>query len=201
MVLEVVPPVLAAALIYFLIRRHWQKKSLGSEFKAKREAAFWNEFIRLLLVCSVCAIIFIGVFPYNFWRKLWDYLIYHTVTPPAGGGGSGWRYTPYVISWIEYGEIRSSDLEDLLLNIVFFMPLGLFLPLIMKKPALWRVTLIGFIFTVLVEASQLFTNHQSDINDVIANTLGAFAGYLVYLAVKKLFPGFTEKCRVTVWGS
>ena len=71
MVLEVIPPVLAAALIYFLIRRHWQKKSLGSEFKAKREAAFWNEFIRLLLVCSVCAIIFIGVFPYNFWRKLY----------------------------------------------------------------------------------------------------------------------------------
>lgn len=200
MMLEVLPPVFAVALIYFLIRRNWSKRRLGAEFNAKRKDAFWNEAVRLLLVCEISAIVFIGIFPYDFWSELWHFVLYRSYNPTFNEGGAfDWRNTAYIAAWIEYGRIFPADLDDLVLNIIFFVPFGLFLPFTMKKPALWKVTLIGFLFTLLVETSQMFTNHCSDINDVICNTLGAFAGYLIYLVIKVLFPGFVKKCRVTVW--
>lgn len=200
MILEVLPPVFAVALIYFLIRRNWSKRRLGAEFNAKRKDAFWNEAVRLLLVCEISAIVFIGMLPYDFWSELWHFVLYRSYNPTFNEGGAfDWRNTAYIAAWIECGRIFPADLDDLVLNIIFFVPFGLFLPFTMKKPALWKVTLIGFLFTLLVETSQMFTNHCSDINDVICNTLGAFAGYLIYLVIKVLFPGFVKKCRVTVW--
>ncbi|MCM1487710.1 MAG: VanZ family protein [Firmicutes bacterium] len=190
--LEALIPVFITALVYFLIRRGCQKKRLGSEFKPRRKAAFWNELIRLLLVCEIAAVICIAVFPDGFWRYFGEIPFFSANSP------RDWQYVPYIAAWIQRGRIDAGNFYDLVYNIVFFIPLGLFLPFVMKKPALWKTVLIGFIFTVLVETSQMLTNHCSDINDVIDNTLGAFVGHLLYLPIKGLFPGFTEKCRERV---
>ncbi len=189
---EVLLPVLFTATLYFLIRRSLQKKKFGAEFKQRRKSAFCNELIRLLLVCEIAAIVCIAVFPDGFWTHLGNTSFFSFNNP------DDLRYVPYIVSWIEYGKIYDGDFYDLAYNIVFFIPLGLFLPFVMKKPALWKTVLIGFIVTVLVECSQMFTNHCPDINDIIANTLGAFAGHMLYLVIKKLFPKFTRKCKRAV---
>lgn len=186
--IEVLFPVFLTAAVYFFIRRNRQKKKLGAEFKPIRKAAFFNELIRLLLVCEITAIVCIAVFPDGFWTHFWNASFF------SFQNTDDWRYVPYIVTWIEHGRIYTGDFYDLVYNIVFFIPLGLFLPFVMKKPALWKTVLIGFIFTVLVECSQMFTNHCSDINDIIDNTLGAFAGYVLYLIIKAVFPKFTEKC-------
>lgn len=200
MALEVLPPVFVTVLIYYIFRRIWHKRKFGAEFKTIRKTAFWNELIRLLLVGEIAAVVCIAVFPYAFWTELWHVILYPlSHNPNFNEGGIGdWRYVPYVVIWIENGRIFPSDFDDLVLNILFFVPLGLLSPLIMKKPALWKTVLIGFIFTLLVEASQMFTNHCSDINDIIANTLGAFFGYLLYLPIKAFFPKFIKKCGTSV---
>lgn len=192
MAFQVLLPVLFTATLYFLIRRSLQKKKLGAEFKQRRRAAFCNELIRLLLVCEIAAIVCIAVFPDGFWTNYWEASFFSFNNPDNR------RYVPYIVSWIEDGKIYSGDFYDLAYNIVFFIPLGLFLPFVMKKSALWKTVLIGFIVTILVECSQMFTSRCSDINDIIANTLGTFVGYILYSIIKGLFPKFTEKCKRTV---
>jgi glycopeptide antibiotics resistance protein len=73
-------------------------------------------------------------------------------------------------------------------NVALFMPLGFLLP--MLAPAFdrfWRTVATGFALSSLIELSQVaFPGiRRADVNDVLMNTLGAAAGYLVYrLAVR-----------------
>ena len=121
--LGVLLPVVFTAIVYFLIRRSLQKKKLGAEFKQRRKSAFCNELIRLLLVCEIAAIVCIAVFPDGFWAHFWDTSFFSFDNP------NDWRFVPYIVTWIEYGKIYDGDFYDLVYNIVFFIPLGLFCPL------------------------------------------------------------------------
>ena len=75
-------------------------------------------------------------------------------------------------------------------NMVWFVPLGFLLPLI--KPS-WAKTLhiclAGCCLSLTIEVCQwIFGSGISDIDDVLFNTLGALAGYLLYLLGRRLFP-------------
>lgn len=67
-------------------------------------------------------------------------------------------------------------------NVIMFIPLGLFLPLLfMKKPRLWKTLLWTAGIITLVEVVQLFTLLGScDTDDLILNVLGAAIGYSLY---------------------
>ncbi len=69
-------------------------------------------------------------------------------------------------------------------NVVGFLPFGFFLPVIAKRNrSLRKVTFLGFLTSTAVELTQLVTRSGvCDIDDVILNTLGAAAGYLLFLA-------------------
>ena len=66
-------------------------------------------------------------------------------------------------------------------NIAWFIPWGIFFPLIKKPtPGLGKTVLSGMLLSLVIESLQfvLFTG-ISDIDDVIFNTIGAFVGYLL----------------------
>jgi glycopeptide antibiotics resistance protein len=70
-------------------------------------------------------------------------------------------------------------------NIVLFIPLGFMLPSLWKKyEALWKTALFGFIFSLIIELSQLFNNRVTDIDDLLMNTLGAFIGWAIFRLLK-----------------
>lgn len=74
------------------------------------------------------------------------------------------------------GYIRNS-----LLNVLLFVPLGIFLPLIWPKlSGLKKVFVFGFFFSFFIEFMQLFTVRVTDIDDIIFNTLGCILGFLLY---------------------
>lgn len=78
---------------------------------------------------------------------------------------------------------------DTILNLVLFLPLGLFLPLLYKKyQRLSAVACTGFLFSLSIEIVQMFGWGATDINDLITNTAGACSGYLVYCLVSKILP-------------
>lgn len=82
-----------------------------------------------------------------------------------------------------------SDLSGTLLNVVLFVPLGLSLPVLWPKfQNLWKTVLFGFCFSLVIELLQVFTFRATDINDLITNTLGTFAGYWAGLMIGRLFP-------------
>ena len=82
-------------------------------------------------------------------------------------------------------------MEQGLLNVLLFLPLGLLLPLVflpLKRRAWGKVLLASFGVSLLVELMQLFHVWRAfDINDLMANTLGGLLGYGVYLLLARLF--------------
>ena len=74
-------------------------------------------------------------------------------------------------------------------NFVMLLPLGIYLPLLYwklrKAYNLYGVLLICFSVSVGIELLQLATSYRSaDIDDVILNTPGGCAGFLVYQLIK-----------------
>lgn len=79
---------------------------------------------------------------------------------------------------------------DTILNIILFLPLGVFLPMLYKKyNRISRIALTGFLLSLTIEIIQMFGMGASDINDIITNTVGACLGYYVF----KLLFKFTKK--------
>lgn len=78
---------------------------------------------------------------------------------------------------------------DTILNVILFVPMGLFLPLLYKKcNNIKAVALMGFMFSLSVEIVQMFGWGSSDINDLITNTIGVCLGYLISKLLYKILP-------------
>lgn len=73
-------------------------------------------------------------------------------------------------------------------NVLMFIPVGIFWPLCFEKlDNILKVTLVGALYSLLIEISQLFFwNRCTDIDDLIFNTAGAFVGACVYFLAKVL---------------
>ncbi|MDB1812379.1 DNA cytosine methyltransferase [Coprococcus comes] len=83
---------------------------------------------------------------------------------------------------------------DTILNIILFVPLGFFLPLLYKKyHHMKTVALTGFLFSLAVEIVQMFGWGSSDINDLMTNTAGACIGFLVYCLLSRILPANLKK--------
>ena len=65
-------------------------------------------------------------------------------------------------------------------NLVAFLPMGLFPPLIRLRPtALWQVALFSLAISFTIEAGQYISGRRvPDVDDLILNTLGGVLGYL-----------------------
>lgn len=78
--------------------------------------------------------------------------------------------------------------KDAILNIILFLPLGIFLPILYDKyNSISRVLLLGFLFSLSIEIIQMFNFGITDINDLITNTVVAGLGYGVYKFINKSF--------------
>lgn len=74
-----------------------------------------------------------------------------------------------------------------MLNIVMFVPFGFLIPLIWKRTGnVPYIILAGFMFSLLIEVSQLFSYRGTDVDDLILNTFGAVLGFILYRAFEKV---------------
>ena len=70
------------------------------------------------------------------------------------------------------------------LNIIMFLPLGLLIPCIWKQCRnITNVTVTGFLLSLTIEISQIFNARATDIDDLLANTIGVCAGYLIWRGI------------------
>lgn len=71
-------------------------------------------------------------------------------------------------------------------NVIAFMPFGFFLPVIWQRTKHWyTTTLLGFTVSLCIETAQLgFRVGSFDVDDLVLNTIGALAGYLVFCMLK-----------------
>jgi len=89
-----------------------------------------------------------------------------------------------------------ADFKNTILNIILFIPLGIMLPFLWKKYNTFRATLIfGFSMSLAIEMLQILTYRATDINDLIANTVGAVLGYFVFRTTSCIYPSVTKFAR------
>lgn len=76
-------------------------------------------------------------------------------------------------------------------NIAMLIPFGILVPMINNKfCSAKRVVLSGFLFSLAIEITQYFTGRGLfEVDDLIANTLGAFIGYILFYVVNLIFNG------------
>jgi glycopeptide antibiotics resistance protein len=97
--------------------------------------------------------------------------------------------TPWYKS-INFIPIVTVDIPTFLLNIIMMLPFGIYLPLLNKKyHSVKKAAYSGLFVSLTFEIIQLLirvtlgNGRSTDINDLIANTLGAVVGFLL---IKKL---------------
>ena len=80
-----------------------------------------------------------------------------------------------------FDSVHASPIEDLLLNIILFIPFGFLLPYIWPKLRFWKTISISFLVSVIIEATQYVAQLGCcDIDDIFNNTLGSCIGYACY---------------------
>lgn len=111
------------------------------------------------------------------------------------GIGKLMSFEPQIV-FIPFLDMVCSPIYTIL-NVVLFVPLGIFLPLLWKKwDHIGTVALTGFLFSLSIELVQMFDKGITDINDLIANTVGAYIGYWIYkLLLKLLSKHVSGKCQ------
>lgn len=86
-----------------------------------------------------------------------------------------------------------ADFKNACLNILLFVPLGIFLPLFWDScQSLRRTLLFALCVTLGIELSQLFTLRATDINDILTNLAGTAIGYFAAIHAKKVLPAVSS---------
>lgn len=213
-VIFALPIILFVTLLYCVFRLIWHKRKFGGEFGTVRKSARLNEIIRLLTVCWAVTLICITLTPTESLMWFWIYLITPDENPfaaffpqlvglPPRSSGEI-VLMPKILNYILIGHLdwlwwsAKSIFPHLFLNAALYVPLGLAMPFIFKKISLLKVFLTGLSVSFVIEFTQIFIGRESEMDDLICNTLGAVVGYLLYLLIKKLFPKFVETGKKTV---
>ena len=77
-------------------------------------------------------------------------------------------------------------------NLVMLVPLAFYLPSLFRGFDRFAIVLLTcFLTSVAIELMQLITAFRAcDVDDVIMNTSGSVLGYLMFLFIRKMIPGF-----------
>ncbi len=87
-------------------------------------------------------------------------------------------------------------IEEILMNVVAFIPIGVALAVGIKKTGWWKIVLIGSMLSVSVELLQYhYRRGLCEFDDVFHNTLGCMIGYGVYALAKY---GYERICKRSV---
>ncbi|WP_213485501.1 VanZ family protein [Thermobacillus xylanilyticus] len=85
-------------------------------------------------------------------------------------------------------------IDNTLGNVLIFLPLGFFLPLLFRRYGkLSKIIVDSMVISFAIEALQIGLRiGQFDIDDVILNTFGSVLGFLIFIIVKHLFALFKK---------
>lgn len=105
------------------------------------------------------------------------------------------------INWIPFREAvlyqSRMDLNEILLNIFIFIPLGLYVGILFKQRNLIRKTAIFFSLSFLLESSQFILKVGAfDITDLINNSFGGLLGLILFRGLEKAFQNRERAQRV-----
>ena len=92
--------------------------------------------------------------------------------------------------YLQYPKVLGTYavVTNLVGNIVGFLPFGSILPVLKRNMRnFWKILLLSFEFSAMIEVTQLITKVGSfDVDDIILNTLGGVLGYGIFCICNRL---------------
>jgi glycopeptide antibiotics resistance protein len=80
------------------------------------------------------------------------------------------------------------DYGEIILNVMIFVPLGMYAGVLYKRWNIWKKLLLCFLISLICEGYQyIMAVGTSDITDIINNTLGGTIGLMIYNVIEKAF--------------
>lgn len=121
----------------------------------------------------------------------WLILFKASVSWPAFGQSRSINLIPFGASLIVNGKL---DLSEIWMNVLAFIPLGLYTGLLRPRWPVGAWCLTGLAVSLLFEILQYVLGiGATDITDVITNTTGGVLGVLLFLLLRKLLKEKTNK--------
>lgn len=93
---------------------------------------------------------------------------------------------PFV--WVKetYAMGFAKMIEQLFMNVVMLIPVGIFYPAVFSGMRRWWKTMLSaMLFIFCIETIQYFIGRSADIDDLIMNTLGAMIGYGIFTLLNR----------------
>ncbi len=179
--LQALPVAIFVGILYVVIRIAFLKKK-------NRQIQGLSEVLRVLFVCYLTGLVSLVVLPANFWLCIYDGIFF--------GWWDGLRerfhiggvnLVPSVIKCLA-GELSLGSWVKTMLvyNILMFVPFGFFLPLTTKIKSFRKMIWVAAAMPVCVEVLQLVFGRSFDVDDLICNFIGIFAGAALAFAILKI---------------
>jgi glycopeptide antibiotics resistance protein len=85
------------------------------------------------------------------------------------------------LSWIQYNQLEA------IANVVLYIPLGIFLVLLLNKTKLWVLCLLPVLVSLSAEVSQrlFLPDRYATVNDVFYNALGGVLGVFIAASIRR----------------
>lgn len=183
---DAVPLAFAATALYVVIRVLYLRSAGRARESVVTEAA------RALLVWYLVTLAIVV------WVPELPRLMFGKITPREFAEQTFFKggYVNNKRFWnILHGRFSYFDDAELIANIELFVPYGALLPLAFRRLKWWAADLIGLGTTLLVELLQPFFGRACDVDDIIANTLGAVIGCAAIKAVTSVCSLIARKKR------
>ena len=146
-----------------------------------------RELIATVFVMYIAAVLAVTMIPYPLFRA-------------KPSSAEGINLVPVVNTWQQFlsvmklgkGFLVARSATNIFGNLLLFIPLGIFLPLLWPGLAAFKkILVIALLSSISIELFQLISRFAGiyrsvDIDDVILNTLGCLAGLAIFLACKRL---------------
>ena len=126
-----------------------------------------------ICIIFILCIYIIGVYHFTGIGTIYDVFLYKLEIKPEQINLIPFSHDVHITSYI--------------LNIVLFVPLGIFLPIVYKKMDKFKnIVGVGLGFTIFIELTQLLNYRISDIDDMIMNVFGTVIGFVIFKVLDKI---------------
>ena len=155
-------------------------KNIVRKIRGRRCDRLWQ------MVLSVC--VFGVLFLYL------SYLISLTLSGRDAGSRTNKVNLEIFGTWSPGGSISAHALE----NILLFIPFGILVPLTGRFfKRWWNLVLMAFLSSLFIETMQLATARgYFEIDDILLNTIGAIAGYIVFWLIYHSYIAFKHESNL-----
>jgi glycopeptide antibiotics resistance protein len=143
---------------------------------------FRRKHVRLIFFLYLLIVLKVIIFKYPLWQLREIAAGWEKDVILEGLDTANFTLFKTIRMYIDYSD-RLNSFENLVGNVVVFIPFGFLLPYVIDWGRNFLVMLFhAFIFVVGIEVFQLFSAFGAfDVDDILLNCFGAVIGYLFYL--------------------